>query len=141
MEARVDLDDHTTQLCTSKVINTIISMCFNVFLGINPRSLFARSTHAFNRMRQGGVERCGNAKQITKGWHRGRFMHDMLETSGVLLNPCRAATKSTSNHAWSKQRAANVPGAFGGSSGIYILKKLTVSFRNSWSFKSYLPVR
>jgi hypothetical protein len=56
MEARVDLDDHTAQFYTSKVIGTIISMYFNVFLGMNPRSLSAQSTCAFNRMRQGGVE-------------------------------------------------------------------------------------
>jgi len=65
-------------------------------------------------------------------------MHNMLETSGVLLNPCQAATISISNHAWSKHRVSR-PKMCREPSGIYILKKLTVSFRNSWSFISYLP--
>ena len=49
-------------------------------------------------------------------------MYDMLDRAhyayGVLLNPCRAATKSVSNHACTcskhtGERAENVPAAFG----------------------------
>jgi hypothetical protein len=51
---RVDLDDHTAQFYTFKVISTIIPTYFNVFLGINLRSLIC----AINTRFQPDAPRC-----------------------------------------------------------------------------------
>ena len=56
LKARVDLGDQTAEFIPFEVISIAILTYFYLLLGINVRFWLARSTHAFNRMRQDGVD-------------------------------------------------------------------------------------